>query len=101
MLDRPFSERNNIEKQAIAAFTHLADIIIFMFDPSETCGYSLKNQKNLLNQMKKLFKESSFIVVENKSDVKKTNSKNLKISCKDQNSIYQLIEQIFLNYKKK
>jgi len=101
LLDRSLSKRNNIEKQAIAALTHLADIIIFMFDPSETCGYPLKDQKNLLMHMKKMFKKSIFITVENKSDVKKTTLKNLKISCETKEGIDQLIEQLFLEYKEK
>ena len=100
LLDRPLSKRNNIEKQAIAALTHLADIIVFVFDPSETCGYSLKDQKNLLVQMKKLFKDSSFIIVENKSDIKKTRTRNLKISCETKEGIDILIEKIFYIVRK-
>jgi nucleolar GTP-binding protein len=99
LLDRPLSERNNIERQAVAALTHLADIIVFMFDPSETCGYSLKDQKNLLTQMKKTFKDSFFIIIENKADVKKTKTKNLTISCENKEGIDILIEQLFSQYK--
>lgn len=98
LLDRPISERNDIEKQAIAALTHLADIIVFIIDPTETCGYSLNDQKNLLAQMKKMFKESVFIVVENKSDYKKTKTRNLKISCETNDGIEKLVEEIFLHY---
>ena len=72
-----------------------------MFDPSETSGYSLKDQKNLLVQMKKMFKDSFFIIVENKADFKKTRSKNLKISCETKEGIETLIEQLFLQYKPK
>jgi len=101
LFDRPLSERNDIEKQAVAALTHLADIIIFMLDPSETCGYSLKAQKNLLVQMKKMFKDSSFIIVENKADFKKTRSKNLKVSCETNEGIDAVIEQLFSQYTPK
>ena len=99
LFDRPFSERNDIEKQAIAALTHLADIIVFMFDASETCGYSLDDQKHLLLQMKKMFKYSQFIVIENKMDRKKTKSKNLKISCETGEGIDILIEELFSHYQ--
>jgi nucleolar GTP-binding protein len=34
LLDRPLSKRNEIEKQAIAALTHLADLIVFVLDVS-------------------------------------------------------------------
>ena len=77
LLDRPQLKRNEIEKQAIAALTHLAHIIIFLIDPSETSGYSLIDQMNLLTHIKKMFTESIIIVVENKLDLKKVESKNL------------------------
>jgi nucleolar GTP-binding protein len=98
LLDRPIQNKNDIEKQAIAALTHLADIIIFILDPSETSGYSLKDQNNLLSQLKKMFKTSVFIVVENKVDIKKTKSKNLKISCEKHGGIDDLIEKVFSHY---
>ena len=101
LLDRPLSERNDIEKQAVAALTHLADIIIFMLDPSETSGYSLKDQENLLVQIKKIFKDSSFIIVENKADLKKTRSKNLKVSCETNEGIDAVMKQLFSQYKPK
>ena len=99
LLDRPLSKRNDIEKQAIAALTHLADIIVFIMDTSETCGYSLEDQKHLLPQMKKMFKDSQFIIVENKADFKKTRSKNLKISCETGEGIDLLVEKLFSLYE--
>ena len=99
LLDRPLSKRNEIEKQAIAAITHLADIIVFMIDVSETCGYSLENQKHLLTQMKKMFKNSKIIVVENKGDIKKSKSKNIKISCESGEGINDLIDALFSQYE--
>jgi len=95
LLDGSFSKRNNIEKQAIAALTHLADVIIFILDTSETCGYSLKDQESLLLQIKKLFNEIHVIVVENKSDIIKTKSANLKISCETKEGVNILLEKIF------
>jgi len=99
LLDRPLSKRNEIEKQAIAALKHLADITVFIIDPSETCGYSLEDQKHLLSNIKKIFKNSIFIIVENKIDFGKTKTKNLKISCKTGEGIDILLEEIFLHYK--
>lgn len=100
LLDRPLSERNDIEKQAIAALEHLSQIIVFVFDPSETCGYSLKDQEKLLLQMKKMFKNSEIITVENKTDYKETDSKHLKISCENKKGIEELREEIFKKYEK-
>ena len=99
LLDRPFAERNDIEKQALSALSNLAEIIVFVIDSSETCGYSLDSQLNLLNQVKKTFKDSSFIVVENKVDLKDTNTKHLKISCETGEGIDELIDKMFMLYK--
>jgi nucleolar GTP-binding protein len=101
LLDRPLSKRNNIEKQAIAALSHLADITVFILDPSETCGYSIKDQKSLLIQIKKIFNKKPIIVVENKSDIKKTNSYNLKISCEKKEGVNLLLKEIFYCYTNK
>jgi len=101
LLDRPLSKRNEIEKQAIAALTHLADLIVFVLDVSETSGYSIKDQMHLLSQMEEMFSGSSLIVVENKADIKKTDSTNLKISCKTGEGIDPLVDEIFLHYLSK
>ena len=97
LLDRPISEKNDIEKQAIAALNHLADIIVFIIDPTETCGYSLDEQMHLLSQIKDMFTDSTFIIVENKADINKNDSKYLKISCDNGEGINTLIEKIFSN----
>lgn len=101
LLDRSsLHKRNKVEKQAISALANLADIIVFVLDPSETCGYSIKSQMNLLKQLQEMFKKSRFIVVENKSDVKKTRSNNIKISCETKEGIDQLLDKIFSLYEK-
>ena len=69
LLDRPFSQRNWIEKQAISALTHLADIIVFIFDVSETCGYSVREQEHLLKDLKDIF-DVPFVIVNNKGDIR-------------------------------
>jgi len=99
LLDRPFSEKNDIEKQALSALSNLADIIVYVIDASETCGYLLEEQLHLLSQVKKTFSDSSFIIVENKADLKKTDSKHLKISCETGEGIDILINEMFKLYK--
>ncbi len=98
LLDRPLEKRNNIEKQAIAALSHLADIIVFVLDPSETCGYSLTHQNQLLGQLRDMFPEASVIVVENKGDIKISSSDNLVISCEDGKGIDLLVKELFARY---
>jgi nucleolar GTP-binding protein len=101
LFDRPLSKRNVIEKQAMAALTHLAGLIIFILDTSETCGYSLEEQTHLLTQIKNMFSGLPTIIVENKADIKKTDSSNLKISCETGEGINILIRKILSSYKSK
>jgi len=98
LLDRPLSKRNEIEKQAIAALTHLADLIVFVLDTSETCGYSINDQMHLLTHIEEIFSNSDLIVIENKADFKKTDSTNLRVSCKTNEGIDLLVDEIFSHY---
>jgi nucleolar GTP-binding protein len=100
LFDRPVSKRNKIEQEAIAAIRYLADVIVFVIDPSETCGYSIKKQMNLLDQLKEMFDKSFFVIVENKSDLKQINSDYLKISCEDKKGFDELVEKLFSFYEK-
>jgi nucleolar GTP-binding protein len=95
LLDRPLEERNNIERQAIAALRHLADLIVFLFDPSGTSGYQMNEQTLMLEDIKKLFNDVPFIIVENKVDIKNTGSANRKISCSTGEGIKELRQEIF------
>ena len=60
---------NDIELNAIVALEHLADAILFIFDASETCGFHLENQFNLLEQIEKIFSEIPVIYLFNKMDL--------------------------------
>ena len=95
LLDRPLSKRNDIEKQAIAALRHLADLIVFIFDPTGTSGYKMEEQTMMLENIKMLFNDVPFLIVENKVDVKNTGSANQKISCTTGEGIEPLRQQIF------
>ncbi len=69
LLDRPMEKRNKIERQAIAALRHLATVVLFLLDPSETCGFPLDAQLRLLVSVREAFPEVPFVVLENKSDL--------------------------------
>ncbi len=80
LLDRSFEERNDIEKQAVLALRFLTNIMIFVLDPSETCGYSMEKQTALLKSVQEGFVGVDIIVTESKSDIVKTGSGNLFFS---------------------
>lgn len=90
LLDRPMEKRNDIEHQAIAALRHLADIIVFVMDPTETCGYSREDQHGLLEYIQSILPEVQVIIVENKCDVGVVETEHLKISCEDKSGIDEL-----------
>ncbi|MFX0163567.1 MAG: NOG1 family protein [Candidatus Hodarchaeota archaeon] len=69
LLDRPLKDRNKIELRAIFALKHFADLIIFMIDPSETCGYPSEKQVNLYREVKEYFSKVLMIVAVNKVDI--------------------------------
>ncbi len=68
LLDRPLEKRNKIEKRAILALKHLADVIVFVIDPTETCGFQIEKQLSLLSEIKKEF-DIPFIEIYSKSDL--------------------------------
>eukprot|EP01102_Stenamoeba_stenopodia_P000834 TRINITY_DN10783_c0_g1_i1.p1 TRINITY_DN10783_c0_g1~~TRINITY_DN10783_c0_g1_i1.p1 ORF type:complete len:659 (+),score=170.10 TRINITY_DN10783_c0_g1_i1:74-2050(+) len=69
ILDHPLEDRNTIEMQSITALAHLRAAILYIVDPSEQCGYSLKQQVDLFNSIKPLFTNKPLIIIANKMDV--------------------------------
>lgn len=68
LLDRPIHKRNQIEKRAILCLEYVADCILFIIDPTETCGYPLERQLSLLEEIKESF-EVPIIPAYSKSDM--------------------------------
>lgn len=78
LLDQPLERRSAIERQAIAALKLASDIVIFMIDPSETCGYTLDYQEKVLIDVLKIMYGKSVIGLINKIDICK--NEELKIA---------------------
>ncbi len=93
LLDRPLEKRNRIEKEAILALKYLASIIVFILDPSETCGYSMDEQLKLLSEIKKDF-NIPIMEVENKVDLLRSDSQRIKISAKMGDGLEGLVDEI-------
>ncbi len=75
LLDRPMTKRNQIEMQAIAALEHTGDIVLFVMDLSGECESSIKEQNNLLIEVKELLKQKEIIVLETKADLLEVDKK--------------------------
>ena len=69
LLDRPLSERNRIELQAILALKHLAKVIIFVVDPTNNCGFPLESQARLYEEVRASFPEIPMVKAINKADI--------------------------------
>jgi len=94
LLDRPLEERNSFELRGILALKHLADLVIFVFDPTETCGYPMSEQEHLLKQIREQFSSVPIIEVENKSDLAKSKDERLKISASTGYNVTKLVDRI-------
>lgn len=52
LLDRPLDERNEIELQAISALRYVGEVLLFIVDPSEECGFTMAEQEKLLDEVR-------------------------------------------------
>ncbi|MDD1760846.1 MAG: NOG1 family protein [Methanothrix sp.] len=68
LLDRPMDERNDIERQTVAALSHLEGVVLYILDPSEHCGYPLSSQLSLAEDIKNWIK-LPVLVAANKADI--------------------------------
>jgi nucleolar GTP-binding protein len=68
LLDRPMEERNEIERQTVAALSHLQGVVLYILDPSEHCGYLIDSQLSLAEDLKKWL-TLPVLVVANKADI--------------------------------
>jgi nucleolar GTP-binding protein len=67
LLDRDPEERNPIERQALSALMHAADVVLFILDPSEECGFPVENQRRLLAAVQGMV-EVPVVAAVNKAD---------------------------------
>jgi len=95
ILDRPIEEMNEIEKKSILALNYLANLIIYIFDLTETCGYSIKEQINLLNTIKKIFNKEIILYFSKKDLFTEKEEKIINEFIKKYNNM-----NIFYDYNK-
>ncbi len=77
----PGLEYNAVEREAVTAVEATRGIVLFVLDPSGTCGWTLEEQTRLYERLQELYPTRKFVVAENKVDLLRTDSPNLKISC--------------------
>ncbi len=102
-LDRPMGKMNLIERQAFLVLKHIAEKIFFIIDPSETCGYTIDAQLNLLHNIEKKF-DLPLVVILNKCDIDTDNieiikdrlkkKKLIEVSAEKNKGINEIIKEI-------
>ena len=97
LLDREMEKRNEMELKAILALRHLANVIVFVIDPSEYCGYTIDSQLRILSDIRSRFSDIPMIEVENKMDMVRLDSPRLKISALGGGGLKKLKEVILAN----
>ncbi|MEE9152044.1 MAG: GTPase [Thermoplasmata archaeon] len=97
LLDREMEKRNEMELKAILALRHLANVIVFVIDPSEYCGYTMDSQLRILSDIRSRFSDIPMIEVENKMDMMRLDSPRLKISALGGEGLKKLKEVILAN----
>lgn len=94
LLDRQDHERNDIERQAVAALRHAADALLFLIDPTETSGYSLKDQELLLAQVMEEMPGIPLVIAETKADLLKSETDRYKISIISMEGVMELRQKM-------
>lgn len=94
LLDRPMEQRNPIEKQAVNALRHLADAVVFLFDPSGTCGYPLEEQERLFASVQESLPNLPLIPVDNKADFDLPPTGRRRISALHGSGVPALIDEV-------
>lgn len=91
------------QREAMAAISSSAGVVLFLLDPTGTCGWPLEDQVGLLDSLKTHFPDREFLVVENKVDLVRTESGNPKISCvsgEGMDELLAVLEQRLSRYVK-
>lgn len=89
LLDRPLEERNEIERQAVAALEHLADTVLVFVDPSETCGYPLSDQLALRDRLTQRFESRDIPVLTicSKADLSRSIAADVYLSVHEEDGV--------------
>ncbi len=99
LLDREMDKRNEMELKAILALRHLANVIVFVIDPTEYCGYGIDLQLQILSDIRLMFPNITIIEVENKSDIMSLDTERIKISALKGEGIEGLKELIVAKFR--
>lgn len=87
-------EQHVVEREARAAVESTSGVVIFLLDPTGSCGWSPEEQRALLQTLRSQHPARRFVVVENKADLVRSSSPYLKISCATGEGIPELLSAL-------
>ncbi|EQD42363.1 small GTP-binding protein [mine drainage metagenome] len=93
ILDRPMSDRNTMEMNAILALRHIDSTIIFLFDKSRESIYDAESQEKLFEEIKANMKKE-MIRVQAKVDISDNKTEEYVISASTGDGVDELVEYL-------
>jgi len=94
LLPREGPSPHPAEREAWAALESSGDLVIFLLDPSGTCGWPLEDQEALLRELRRRIPSKKVLEVENKSDLLRRPTSRLQISCRTGDGVPELLQRI-------
>lgn len=89
ILDRPYEERNEMEKKALLALKDIVGPVLFIFDGSGQSGYTYESQERLYNEIKEILRKP-IIRVQSKIDLEQEIREEITISVGMEDSLKKL-----------
>jgi nucleolar GTP-binding protein len=74
------AHRNPAESEAETAVANAANVVLFILDPTESCGYTMAEQESLLARWQKEFPKAEILEVETKADLIGTPTPRRRVS---------------------
>ncbi len=93
LTERALETSNVYERKALVAIRHLASVLVYLVDGSETCGYSTSDQLSLFERINDVFEPKRALVVYSKADLARPES-GLAISSLTGEGIEELLSAI-------
>lgn len=86
--------RNPAEAESEGALETAGDVILFVLDPTETCGYTLDEQERLLARWRAEYPDRPLLEVETKSDLNGDRRTRPQVSAKSGDGLEELRARI-------
>lgn len=85
---------NPAEAEAQTAVERAATVVLFVIDPTETCGYTVAEQEQLLERWRLEFPKLPILVVETKSDLLRRPVDRLQLSARTGDGLEELWKKL-------